>query len=169
MSNFRTSAIILAGGSGTRMKSDKTKQFMDLFGATVLERAVMAFDKCDLIDEIIVVAKSDEAEAVSQIFNGANHIKAIKVVTGGKCRQESAKNGFEVVSKECDFVAIHDAARCLITSEMIAKVVEKAYKTAAATAACGVFDTVKTADSSGKIVSTIPRASVSVARRLKAS
>ena len=59
-----------------------------------------------------------------------------------------------------DFVAIHDAARCLITPEMIDRVVEKAYETEAATAVCAVSDTVKTVDQNGKIVSTIPRETV---------
>ena len=160
MSKFRTSAIILAAGSGTRMQSDKTKQFIDLFGLTVVERTVTAFDKSALIDEIIVVAKQDEIEAVGALLSSEKYHKPIKAVVGGASRQESAKNGFCAVAEDSDFVAVHDAARCLITPEMIDKVVEKAYISGAATAACGVSDTVKTVDSSGKITATIPRDSV---------
>lgn len=160
MSHFRTSAIILAGGSGRRMMSDKTKQFMYLFGKTIIERAVLAFEKSALIDEIIVVVREEETETASKLLFRKESAKPIKIVTGGDCRALSAKNGFLAIDNEADFVAIHDAARCLITSEMIDKVVEKAYKNGAATAVCGVTDTVKTVDSEGKIISTIPREKV---------
>lgn len=157
MMNHKTSAIILAGGSGTRMMLDKAKQFIDIYGKTVIERSVKAFDMCDEISEIIVVVKDGEEDNTRQILAKAGVVKPLKLVAGGKCRAESAKNGFKAVSQECDFVAIHDAARCLITSEMIAKVVNKAYATGAATAACGVTDTIKIVEESGKISATIPR------------
>lgn len=160
MNKLKTSAIILAGGTGSRMNGDKTKQFMDILGKTVIERSVFAFSDSALIDEIIVVVKEDEKLAALDVLSTIKYTKPIKIVTGGACRAESAKNGFFAVDSASDFVAIHDAARCLITSEMIDKVVEKAYKTEAATAVCGVTDTIKTVDNEGKITSTIPRETV---------
>lgn len=160
MNKLKTSAIILAGGTGSRMNSNKTKQFMDILGKTVIERSVFAFSDSALIDEIIVVVKEDEKLAALDVLSTIKYTKPIKIVTGGACRAESAKNGFSAVDSASDFVAIHDAARCLITSEMIDKVVEKAYKTEAATAVCGVTDTIKTVDNEGKITSTIPRETV---------
>ena len=160
MNNFKTSAVILAGGNGSRMMSDKTKQFMDLFGMTVLERTVFAFAKSSLIDEIIVVVKEDEMAFAKSLFASKKYAKDIKFCVGGDCRAASAKNGFYAVDPDCDFVAIHDAARCLITPEMIDKVVEKAHKNRAATAVCGVTDTVKIVDEDGRITSTVPRNSV---------
>ena len=160
MNNFKTSAVILAGGNGSRMMSDKTKQFMDLFGMTVLERTVFAFAKSSLIDEIIVVVKEDEMAFAKSLFASKKYAKDIKFCVGGDCRAASAKNGFYAIDPDCDFVAIHDAARCLITPEMIDKVVEKAHKNRAATAVCGVTDTVKIVDKDGRITSTVPRNSV---------
>ena len=160
MNKLKTSAIILAGGTGSRMNSNKTKQFMDILGKTVIERSVFAFSDSALIDEIIVVVKEDEKLAALDVLSTIKYTKPIKIVTGGACRAESAKNGFFAVDSASDFVAIHDAARCLITSEMIDKVVEKAYKTEASTAVCGVTDTIKTVDNEGKITSTIPRETV---------
>lgn len=159
MRKFKTSAIILAGGSGSRMMSDKTKQFLEIAGMTVLERTALAFDKSDLIDEIIVVAKSDEVDIVKNTLL-SRVTKPLKITQGGACRAESAKNGFLAIDTDVDYVAIHDAARCLITSEMIDKVVEKAYKFGAATAVCGVTDTVKTVDDEGKITATLKRETV---------
>ena len=107
-----------------------------------------------------MVVKADEMSEIAQIVNKTVKNKPVKLVSGGACRAESAKNGFEAVDKKSDFVAIHDAARCLITPEMIDKTVLKAHKFGAATAVCGVFDTVKTVDENGKITATIPRQTV---------
>ena len=160
MNNFKTSAIILAGGTGSRMMNDKTKQLIDICGMTVLERTALAFAESDLIDEIVVVARAEELEEVNSLLHLHKLAKPIKLITGGKCRAESAKNGFSAVNEAVDFVAIHDAARCLITAEMIDKVVEKAHKYGAATAVCSVTDTVKMVDESGKITDTLPRETV---------
>ena len=160
MNNFKTSAIILAGGTGSRMMNDKTKQLIDICGMTVLERTALAFAESDLIDEIVVVARAEELEEVNSLLHLHKLAKPVKLITGGKCRAESAKNGFSAVDEAVDFVAIHDAARCLITAEMIDKVVEKAHKCGAATAVCSVTDTVKTVDEYGKITDTLPRETV---------
>ena len=157
MKRHKTSAIILAGGVGSRMRNSKTKQLIKIGGKTVVQRSVEAFDKSALIDEIVVVVRPDEKDAISLLINRIGCIKPIKLVDGGACRAESAKNGFFAVSGESEIVAIHDAARCLITPEMIDKVVEKAYITGAASAVCGVTDTVKTVNEDGLITSTLPR------------
>ena len=157
MKKFKTSAIILAGGVGSRMQNGKTKQFIDICGKTVIERAVSSFDKSHLVDEIVVVVKSDEMTVASKLIDALDCVKPIKLVEGGACRAESAKNGFFAVCDDSEIVAVHDAARCLITPQMIDKVVEKAYITGAASAVCGVYDTVKTVDESGMITATLPR------------
>ena len=111
MTKQHTTAIILAAGSGTRMKSDVTKQFMLINGTSVLDRSIAAFDSAETVDEIIVVARECEIESVLESCK-AN--KPIRVVAGGKNRAESARNGFNALSPATRFVAIHDAARCLI-------------------------------------------------------
>jgi 2-C-methyl-D-erythritol 2,4-cyclodiphosphate synthase/2-C-methyl-D-erythritol 4-phosphate cytidylyltransferase len=157
MSDFRTSAIILAAGTGSRMESDKHKQFIKIFDKTILERTVSAFEKSAIIDEIVVVVRENELESAISILSKNTPRKPISFAIGGACRAESAKSGFEACSDDCAFVAIHDAARCLITPEMIDKVVEKAHNFGAATAVCGIPDTVKSVDKNGKITSTISR------------
>lgn len=157
MSKFKTSAVILAAGIGSRMESENHKQFIKLFDKTILERTVSAFEKSRKIDEIVIVVRDDELEEAISLLTGISSSKPIAFAVGGACRAESAKNGFKACSDKCDFVAIHDAARCLITPEMIDKVVEKAHQFGAATAVCGISDTVKTVDVNGKITSTISR------------
>lgn len=153
--NKRTAAIILAAGMGTRMKSDTTKQQMSLRGETLLRRSLDAFEDCDAIDDIILVVRPDEIEfAKSEVYC----IKKLRdIVVGGNCRAESAARGVAAVGDNVGFVAIHDAARPLITPEMIKMVVTRAHEVGAATAAAKITDTIKFVESGDLIESTIPR------------
>jgi len=157
-----TAAVILAGGSGSRMKSENglTKQLMLLDGIPVLVRSVKAFDTCEYIDELVVVARKEEAASVALLLKEYGVKKPCRVVRGGETRRLSALRGLEAVSDKTKFIAIHDAARCLITPGMIADVVSAAYAHRAATAACAVVDTLKRVNSEGYIMETIDRNAV---------
>lgn len=152
-----TSAIVLAGGSSLRMESDTTKQLMLLQGIPVVVHSLMAFDGCDRINEIIVVAKENEIPLYKGFAEKYGIKKISNVVKGGDDRRISALNGFNAVSPQCDYVAIHDAARCLITSDDIKRVLDAAIKHKAAIAATKSIDTVKIADKSGFIERTEDR------------
>ena len=152
-------AIILAGGIGSRMKSNITKQNIRLLGKTVFQRTLEAFCSASSVTDIIVVARKEEFKALD-CYARSIETKKITVVEGGKTRAHSAKNGFLAINENTDFVAIHDCARCLITPQMIDLVINAAMKHGAATAACGVTDTVKLLDESGVIASTLPREKV---------
>lgn len=156
MTRFKTSAIILAGGSGTRMGSDVAKQYLEIFGKTVIERTLFAFDKSEYTDEIIVVVR-DGGENTIEAKAIRNIKKPIKIAIGGKSRAESAINGLQFVDETSDFVAIHDAARCLITPQMIDEVIAIAHEKGCATAVTSVSDTVKIVGPDGNITSTVPR------------
>ena len=148
-------AVILAGGSGSRMNLDVTKQKLLIAGESVLHRSVRAFEECDSVDAIVVVCKSGETEfAVSET---SDFKKVISVTVGGKTRAESAKLGFACISTDSDFVAIHDAARCMITPQMIDKVINAAFEYGAATAVKKVTDSIKRAGEDGYISASVPR------------
>lgn len=138
-----TSALILASGSGKRMNADIPKQFMLLCGRSILERSIDAFDACKYIDEIIVACRDDDFHTVLGIIARNNWLKPIIPITGDKTRQKSAQRAFSAISGKCEFVAVHDAARCLVKSEDISSVITAAYATGAAIAASPVKDTVK--------------------------
>ena len=156
MNKQYTTAIILAAGSGSRMGSSVTKQRMEIFGKSVLLRSVEAFSNSPVIDSIIIAAKEDELELFREEFK-SGFPKIFDIVVGGKNRAESAKNAFAAIPKATTHVAIHDAARCLVTPDMIALVADAAYKTGAATAGSLVTDTVKQVSASGFIEKTLPR------------
>ena len=153
---YFTSAIILAAGSSTRMNGG-SKQFLSLNGLPVVARTVIEFDRSDCIDEIVIVAKKDEIPLYDSFAEKYGVKKPLKVVEGGETRQESARLGSDAVSPKSKFVAIHDAARCLITGEMIYKVCHGAYLHEAAILAIKAVDTVKLGDKNAFIESTTDR------------
>ena len=153
--NVITTAIILAGGDGTRFGAGVPKQFADVCGKTVLERTVEAFNKCDAINHIVIVTRSQYIEYVRNDLALASD-KIYAVVEGGNSRSDSAVKGFESIPESTDFVAIHDAARCMIAPDDIELVLAKAYETGAASAARTIKDTVKTV-SSDVILGTVNR------------
>ncbi len=159
-----TSAIILAGGSSLRMGGDKTKQMLLICDIPVVVHTLLAFQNCERISEIIVVAKEDEIPLYDGIARKYGISKLKKAVKGGSTRQESALCGFDATSPKTDFVAIHDAARCLITSKEICKVLDAAIKYGAASASVGVSDTVKIVDKNGFAVRTEDRNFVKLAQ-----
>lgn len=156
--NPKVSAVILAAGSGTRMNCDVTKQRMYILGESVLHRSVRAFSESESISSLVVVCRADEVEwAVSEL---ADISKPYTVIAGGKTRAESAKLGFEAIPADSDYVAIHDAARCLVTPKIIDSVLSVALTYGAATAAAPLSDTIKRVDNDLKITQTVPRESL---------
>ncbi len=153
-----TVAILLAGGSGTRMGGGVTKQMLLLDGTPVVVHTLRAFEACPYIHEIILVAKKEELAAMRALCEVFAFKKLRAVVAGGSTRQLSALAGFEAIDgKKTKFVAIHDVARCLVTPDMIADVVATAYAEKAAIAASRVYDTVKRAGAGGYIEKTEDR------------
>ncbi len=161
-----TSAIIVAAGSGSRMKNTdgKTKQLMELDGIPIIARTLITFEASKLINEIIVAVREDEQALYDDFKEKYSLTKLKTTVIGGSSRQESVLRGFEAIDDRSEFVAIHDGARCLITEEMIEKVVTEAYRRGAATAATPATDTVKVVNSRGFIEETVPRDTVWLAQ-----
>lgn len=133
------SAIIAAGGSGTRLGAGRPKQLLVLGGVTILQRAVTAFDRCERIDEIVLVLPAALAEGppLAEAPGGTR----LRVVAGGPRRQDSVAKGFEAARG--DIVVVHDAARPFCSSDLIARTVDAARRHGAATAALPVHDTLK--------------------------
>lgn len=152
-----TSAVIVAGGSSTRLGGNSTKQLLELCGKPVVVHTLLAFENTPEIDEIIVVAKQDEVGLYEEFKKNYGINKLKKVVVGGDTRQASASKGFAVISEKSRYVAIHDAARCLVTPKEISEVCAAAYTYGAASAASEVSDTVKLATDSGFIEKTLDR------------
>ena len=152
-----TGAVILAAGNSTRMGGKINKQLYELCGKPVLAHTLLAYQKCPLIKEIVVVTRPTEFDEVFEIAKKYGIKKLKRITAGGATRQESAKNGLNKLSEEIQYVAIADGARCLTTPWQIAHVCLKAYRHKAASAAHAVADSMKRSTPSGFVTETVDR------------
>lgn len=152
-----TSAIIAAAGNGTRMKSETAKQFILIDETPVLAITLTAFEKASEIDEIIIVTRETDIDAVKNLAEKFNISKLSSVVCGGETRQESISNALEAVKG--DIVLIHDGARPFVTQKQINSVAASLYINDAAALGIPVTDTIKSVD--GDIITgTIDRSTL---------
>ena len=133
-------AIIAAGGAGTRLGAGRPKQLVRLGGITILQRAVGAFDRCDRIDEIVLVLPAALAGGPALVDTPGG--TPLRVVAGGERRQDSVARGFEAAAAS-EVVVVHDAARPFCSSDLIARTIDSARRHGAAVAALPVQDTLK--------------------------
>lgn len=153
MKNF-VSAIIVAAGGSVRMGIADSKQFLPLLGRPAIEYTLQAFQKCDLIREVIVVCREQDMERIRQIADENGFSKVTRLVPGGASRADSVRNGISAADDNSDYYAIHDGARPLITVEEIERVTEAAFETGAATLGTAVTDTIKLVNDCNVIEST---------------
>ncbi|MCD6434542.1 MAG: 2-C-methyl-D-erythritol 4-phosphate cytidylyltransferase, partial [Candidatus Diapherotrites archaeon] len=115
-------ALILAAGLGKRMKANKNKVLLELNGKPIIEHTLDAFQKSK-IDAMILVVNERDMEFMKEIAK--KYDKIIDVVLGGKERQDSALNGILAAEKiKAEKVYLQDGARCLITPELINKIID---------------------------------------------
>ena len=139
-------AIILAGGKGKRMGADISKQFLTINSKPIICYTIEAFQKSDLIDEIIVVLPKDEIDYFNKDVLGKYDLNISKIVEGGKERQDSVYNALQSI-KNCNIVLIHDGARPLVSKEIIEKGISYAEMYSAAAPGVMPKDTIKVINS----------------------
>lgn len=135
-------AILLAGGKGTRMGTNKSKQFIELHGKPILYYTIKLFLDNDLIDDIILVLSKDDIEYCKNEVLKKYNLKVDKIVEGGKERQESVYNALSVIDST-DIVLIHDVARPFTSQQIINDSIKYAQKYKAAAPGVMPKDTIK--------------------------
>jgi 2-C-methyl-D-erythritol 4-phosphate cytidylyltransferase len=135
-------AIIVAAGSSRRMGFDKL--IAPLAGKPVIEHAVDAFEATISVTDIIVVTRPDRVSEFEGLLRGKTKLR--RVIAGGEHRQDSVKAGLQSVGSEAQFIAVHDAARPLVTADQIESVFRQARVSGAASLADPVTDTLKRVD-----------------------
>jgi 2-C-methyl-D-erythritol 4-phosphate cytidylyltransferase len=135
-------AIIVGGGSGSRMLSEVPKQFMLLRGRPVLMHTIEAFDKSDYNPKIIVVLNVDFHQYWENLCLLHNFSIPHKLVKGGTQRFDSVKNGIKAIKTKA-IVAIHDAVRPLLSKQLIDRTFEEAERSGNAVAAIKSRDSVR--------------------------
>lgn len=152
-------AVIVAAGSGTRMGLKTNKVLLPLAGEPIIAHTIGSFELCYDIAEIIVVARKEDIPEIINICKTWNFQKVSCVIAGGETRQESVYKGL-LESSDYQFVAIHDAARCLIMPEEISNTIKAAKIYGAAALGIKAADTLKKTDEEGNIIKTISRQNV---------
>jgi len=150
-------AIIAAAGTGTRMASDRPKQFLQLAGIPILFHTLGPFEQCDSIQEVIVVLPAEEAAAFLTLASKQGLRKLSRVVPGGTTRADSVKRGLMAIRPAtAGIVAVHDGVRPFVTVEEIETVVAAAESNGAAILVAPVTDTIKQV-SGNSVVKTLER------------
>ena len=115
--NEKCSFVLLAGGSGSRMKADRPKQFLDLLGKPVLQWDLELLLDIEGIEKVVLVI-AEEFRDMDFLQPFVDDPRLVFAAPGAE-RQNSVENGLAGVPDECTLVAIHDAARPLVTRESI--------------------------------------------------
>lgn len=151
---MKVTVIIAAGGKGTRIGAGKNKVFLKLIDKEVLYYTISAFENNRNIDDIIVVTSEVDIGECESLISRYNFTKIVKVIKGGKTRQESVIKGL----RECDgdIVLIHDGARAFVTDSEIDNTLSDCIKYGAAAVGVKCKDTLKIS-SGGFIKETVDR------------
>lgn len=163
---FEVGAIIPAAGSGKRMNASINKIRLTLLGRTVLERTLETILASEFIAIVVLVVKAEEKALLqiqtSQLASQFN--KELVLVAGGEERQESVANGLNYLKQwpgwkeRKRLVAIHDAARPLLTPELLKQSLLAGLEYGAVGIGVPLKDTIKQVDADGMVIATPDRA-----------
>lgn len=154
-------AIILAAGKGSRMNAGMNKLYVNIKGKPILAHTLGVFFACKHIYEIILVIGDGEEEMCREnVLNKIEGSKPVKLVIGGKERQDSVYNGLKNVCKDTDVILIHDGARPFITEGTIGESIKQALLHKAVTIGIPVKDTIKEIDKEGFVANTPQRSNL---------
>ena len=164
------SALIFAGGSGTRMNSiSKPKQFLVFNGKAIIIHTLEYFERCNEIDNIAVVCIADWIDYLKELLK-KNFITKVKwIVPGGSTGQESICNGLKAIYADCpdpkdSVVLIHDGVRPLISEQLIKDNIECVRKHGTAITVVPQNETVVSINDDNEIISTTERSTARIAR-----
>ena len=151
----RVGAVVVAAGSSRRM-GGVDKMLALLGGKPVLARVIDTFQRCNPIDQVVVVLSEQNLEWGRRLVAEQGWSKVTDVCAGGKWRQDSVNAGLGRLSY-CHWVVIHDGARPLLTEDLICQGLTEVKETGAAVAAVPIADTIKVAGDDRLVQQTPPR------------
>jgi 2-C-methyl-D-erythritol 4-phosphate cytidylyltransferase len=156
VSDARVGAILLCAGRGERLGLAVDKACAPLAGRPLFTWSLEALQRCEAIEGIVVVGPVATLQSLLAA-SGRSNVKIVAWTEGGAERQHSVARGLAALPEDFTHVAVHDAARALVTPGLVAKVVADAVQCGAALAAVPIEDTLKR-EREGAVVETVPRA-----------
>ena len=150
--------ILLAGGSGTRMGAGVNKVLLPVVGKACIVRSAEAFR--GFADRMILVCRAEDLETLRNEVSACCPDLPVTCVSGGSSRQQSVANGLDALPDGDAWVLVHDGARCLVTADVVSRVLDDLERYGSGVASVAVTDTVKRTDPDGFVKETVPRASL---------
>ncbi len=148
-------AIIVAAGTSRRMGFDK--MLSPIGEKPVVAWSIERFERCPLIDKVIVVIHPDRRGEFEKLMDKFGFNKVASLVDGGSERHLSVWNGIHGLPEGCTHVAVHDAARPLVSPELIGECIQIAMECGAVSLAAPVVETLKRADAEQKVTGSVDR------------
>jgi 2-C-methyl-D-erythritol 4-phosphate cytidylyltransferase len=153
-------AIVAAAGSGDRLGGDTPKALVELAGRPLVAWSLAALEASKVVDRVVITAP---AECEAQMATIAEQTMALPtaIVTGGASRSQSVANGVQA-APEASVIVVHDAARPLVTAELVERSVSQLERWGcdAAIVAARATDTIKEAGPGGRVSATLERSSL---------
>jgi 2-C-methyl-D-erythritol 4-phosphate cytidylyltransferase len=153
-------AVVVAAGTGTRMGTRESKQYLQLGGKPVIVHALEALEAAKRVDTIVMVVGAADIEQCRGYVREYGLRKIHTIVAGGKERQDSVYRGLLALPSDIDWVMVHDGVRPFIREQLVEACWQAVREHEAVIPAVAVKDTVKVVDASGYIVSTPDRQSL---------
>ncbi len=157
-----TAVLVLAAGRGERLGGSTPKAFVRLAGRTLIERSVTTLLSLDEVTWVLPVVPAGFGRSAREL-GLPDDPRVLPAVPGGVERQDSVARGLEALPAEVEWLAIHDAARCLVRAADVSRVLAAARTDRAALLAVPASDTIKRVQA-GRVVETPPRGECWVAQ-----
>jgi 2-C-methyl-D-erythritol 4-phosphate cytidylyltransferase len=157
----RVAAIVAAAGSGDRLGGEQPKALVELAGRPIVAWSIAALAASSTVERLVIAAPDGYEDQIAAVAGETAPGLPTEVVPGGSSRSRSVANGLEA-APEAAIVVVHDAARPLVTAELVDRSVSQLERWGcdAAIAAARATDTIKEADSGGRVTATLERSSL---------
>jgi len=158
-------AVIVAGGSGSRMKAAVRKQYLNLGGVPIVAHTLMAFDRHPDLDRIVLVVPENDLERCrADVLVPLSLVHDVQLVAGGQRRQDSVLNGLGAVGVSDGTVMIHDGVRPFVRLSLMNACLAGVKDAGGCIPAIPATDTLKQVNANGVIVATLNRQQIRLAQ-----
>src|SRR4051812_9538755 len=152
---MRCVAVVLAGGTGTRVGLDLPKQLIKIAGKPIIEHTIAALQASPLVDEILVMMTPGHLDPVRDIVRGGAYPKVTRILEGAGTRNDTTRAALEAISEtepdDC-YVLLHDAVRPLLSQDIIEANVRALETHDAVDTAIGSADTIVQVHEHGPLI-----------------
>ena len=142
---MHVTAVIVAAGEGKRMGGPVSKSFLPIAGRPLVLRTLDRFFSTRKIEKAIVVVADQDLRQSQELIEGDPNLshRSWVLQAGGATRQESVRRGLDRLEPDCEIVAIHDGARPFVSSSLIDRCIDEAYRVGSVVIGVPVRDTIK--------------------------